>query len=123
MKKVLIIEDEEILRNLLRKKLSAKGYETKTAVDGKEGFEKVKKENPDIILLDLIMPKMNGFDVLEKLEKDEKLSNIPVIIVSNSGQPVEIDKAKKFGVKDWIVKTNFDLDEVIKKVVSQIGNP
>ncbi len=122
MKKILIIEDEKIIRNLMKKKLIEKGFEVKVAKNGEEGLKKVKSENPDLILLDIIMPKMNGFEVLEGMSETE-YSNIPVVIVSNSGQPVEIDKAKEYGVKDWIVKTEFDPKEVIDKAVAQIGNP
>ncbi len=118
MKKVLIIEDEDIVRDLIKKKLIENGYEVITAENGKIGIEKIK-EAPDLILLDVIMPVMGGFEVLEKM-KEEEIS-IPVVIVSNSGQPVEINKAKALGVKDWIVKTEFDPDEVLKKVVEQIG--
>jgi len=76
---------------------------------------------PDLILLDIIMPKVNGFEVMEKMQKSPNLKEIPVIIVSNSGQPVEIDRAKKLGVKDWLIKTQFDPQEVIQKVIKQIG--
>ncbi len=121
MKKVLIIEDEEILCNLLQKKVSSAGYETYIARDGEEGIKKVREVQPDLVLLDIVMPKMGGFEVLEEMNKDEKLSSIPVVVVSNSGQPVEIDRAQKLGVKDWLVKTEFDPQEVMDKVVAQIG--
>lgn len=123
MKKVLVIDDEEILRQLLDKKLTREGYIVETAKDGKEGLEKMKKNKPDLILLDIIMPNMGGFELLEVMSNREDLADIPVVIVSNSGQPVEIDKAKEMGVKDWIVKTEFDPGEVLKKVISQIGKP
>ncbi len=123
MKKVLVIDDEEILRRLLDKKLTREGYIVETAKDGKDGLEKMKKNKPDLILLDIIMPNMGGFELLEVMSKSKDLADIPVVIVSNSGQPVEIDKAKEMGVKDWIVKTEFDPGEVLKKVISQIGKP
>ncbi len=122
MKKIIIVEDEEILRNLLQKKLLAEGYEVDIAEDGEVGLLKIKENKPDLILLDIIMPKMGGFEMLEELQKDESLLDIPVIVVSNSGQPVEIDRAQKLGVKDWLVKTEFDPQEVIEKVIAQIGN-
>ncbi|MEA2092737.1 MAG: response regulator [Patescibacteria group bacterium] len=121
MKKIIIVEDEEILRNLLRKKLEIEGYEVETAEDGEVGIRKIRETKFDLILLDIIMPKMGGFDVLEVMQKDENISDIPVIVISNSGQPVEIDRAQKLGVKDWVVKTEFDPQEVIKKVKEQIG--
>lgn len=120
-KKILICEDEKVLANLLQKKLAQQGYEIFLAVDGKKGLVKMKEKKPDLVLLDIIMPEMNGFEVLEKMVKDDKLKNIPVIIISNSGQPIEIERAQKLGVKDWLIKTEFDPQEVIDKVVKQIG--
>ncbi len=121
MKKIIIVEDEEILRNLLHKKLGNEGYDVDVAENGEEGLSKIKENKPDLILLDIIMPKMGGFEMLEEMQKEEELSKIPVIVVSNSGQPVEIDRAQKLGAKDWLVKTEFDPQEVIDKVVTQIG--
>jgi CheY-like chemotaxis protein len=121
MKKIIIVEDEEILRNLLQKKLENEGYEVDVAEDGEQGIRKIRETSFDLILLDIIMPKMGGFDVLEAMQKDENISDIPVIVVSNSGQPVEIDRAQKLGARDWIVKTEFDPQEVINKVKQQLG--
>jgi DNA-binding response OmpR family regulator len=122
MKKIIIVEDEEVLRNLLKKKLENEGYEVEVAEDGEIGIEKIRETKFDLILLDIIMPKMGGFDVLEAMQRDESISEVPVIVVSNSGQPVEIDRAQKLGAKDWVVKTEFDPQEVIKKVKEQIGS-
>ncbi|KPJ57574.1 hypothetical protein AMJ49_00430 [Parcubacteria bacterium DG_74_2] len=120
-KKILLIEDEEIMVDLLEKKLIAEGYEVSVARDGAEGLEKMRKLNPELVLLDIIMPKMGGFEVMEEMNKDEGLKKIPVIVISNSGQPVELDRAQKLGARDWLIKTEFDPQEVIDKVVKQIG--
>ncbi len=120
-KKILIIEDEEILLELLQKKLTQEGYEVRIAKDGVEGLEKVAEEIPDLILLDIIMPRMGGFEVMKELQKKEEFSRIPIVIISNSGQPVELDLAQKLGAKDWLIKTDFDPTEVITKVINQIG--
>ena len=120
-KKILLIEDEEILINLLQRKLTVEGYEISVGRDGKEGLEKMKEVKPDLVLLDIIMPKMGGFEVMEEMQKDRELKKIPVIIISNSGQPVEIDKAQTLGAKDWLIKTEFDPQEVIDKIKKQIG--
>ncbi len=120
-RKILLVEDEEIMIDLLEKKLTQKGYETSVARDGQEGLKLMRETTPDLILLDIIMPKMGGFEVLERMQKDKELKKIPVIIISNSGQPVELDRVKKLGVKDWLIKTEFDPQEVIDKVVKQIG--
>lgn len=121
VKKILIVEDEELMYNLLQKKLTAGGYEVTIAKDGVEGMEMMKKEKPDLVLLDIVMPEKNGFEVMEEMKKYESLKNISIIVISNSGQPVEIDKAKELGAKDWLIKTEFDPQEVIDKVVKQIG--
>lgn len=120
-KKILIIEDEEIILNLLKRKLSREGYEVAIARDGEEGLRLIKEYNPDLILLDIVMPKMGGFEVMEEMNKDSGLKKIPIIVVSNSGQPVELDKAKELGASDWLIKTEFDPQEVIDKVINQIG--
>ena len=120
MAKIIIIEDEEVLLGLLKKKLEQEGHQVAIARDGQEGLEKIKADKPDLILLDIIMPKMGGFEVMEELNADKSLKDIPIIIVSNSGQPVEIDRAKKLGVKDWLIKTDFDPQEVIVKVREQL---
>ncbi|MBM3250863.1 MAG: response regulator [Candidatus Nealsonbacteria bacterium] len=120
-KKILIIEDEEILLNLLQKKLSHLGYEVFVAQDGDIGVTKIKEIKPDLILLDIVMPKMNGIEVMEEIIKDGELKKIPVIIISNSGQPLEIERAKELGARDWLIKTEFDPQEVIEKVIKQIG--
>lgn len=121
MSKILILEDEKILRDLLEKKLKDEGYEVSVAPDGEEGLTKMKKEKFDLILLDIIMPKKGGFEVLAEMQKDSQLKNIPVIIISNSGQPVEISRALELGVKDYLVKTQFDPQEVVEKVKKQLG--
>lgn len=121
MKKILIIEDEDLLINLLQRKLTDAGYEVFLARNGQEGMALMRQNIPDIILLDIIMPKMGGFEVLEERAKEDALKNIPVVVISNSGQPVELDRAKKLGAKDWLIKTDFDPQEVLDKVINQIG--
>lgn len=121
MKKILLVEDEEIMIDLLQRKLIREGYEVLVARDGEEGLKIMKEAKPDLILLDIIMPKMGGFEVMEEMNKDEELKKIPVIVISNSGQPVELDRAQELGAKDWLIKTEFDPQEVIDKVVKQIG--
>jgi len=121
MKKILLIEDEEIMVDLLQKKLTQEGYKISVARNGEEGLKTVRKIKPDLVLLDIIMPKIGGFEVMEEMAKDKDLKEIPIIIISNSGQPVELDRAQKLGAKDWLVKTEFDPREVLDKVVKQIG--
>lgn len=120
--KVAIIEDEEVLLNVLENKLKKEGFDVVTALDGEIGVKVVRESLPDIILLDIIMPKVNGFEVLAQLNQDPVLAKIPVIIISNSGQPVEIDKALSLGAKDYLVKAEFDPQEVIEKIKKQLSS-
>ncbi|MFH0891542.1 MAG: response regulator [Candidatus Falkowbacteria bacterium] len=120
-KKVLIIEDEHSLVDLLVAKLEKAGYSVNFAYDGEEGYKKILEWNPDLVLLDIVMPKMNGYDVLEKLAEDNK--KIPVIIISNSGQPVEIEKTKKLGAIDHLIKTEFSPLDVLNKVKKHLDGP
>jgi len=120
-KKILLVEDEELMIDLLQRKLTKEGYEISVARDGEEGLKAMREVKPNLVLLDIIMPKMGGFEVMEEMGKNKELKKIPVIVISNSGQPVELDKAQKLGAKDWLIKTEFDPQEVVDKVVKQIG--
>jgi DNA-binding response OmpR family regulator len=115
-KTILIIEDEQVLASLLKRKLSRRGYQSIIATDGREGLKKTKEIQPDLILLDIVMPEMSGFEVMEAKQRMKTIKDIPIIIISNSGQPVEISRAQKLGAEDWVVKTNFDPEEVVRKV-------
>lgn len=118
-KKILIIEDEDVLLEILQKKLEKEGYEVSVAENGEEGLRLARDVNPDVILLDILMPRLNGYEVLEELNKDG-VPLPPVIIISNSGQPIEIDRATKLGAKDYIIKAELTPDEVSAKVKQQI---
>ena len=120
-KKILVVEDEEIMIDLLQRKLTREGYEVFISRDGEEGLKVMREVKPNLILLDIVMPKKGGFEVMEEMNKDKELKRIPVVIISNSGQPVELDKAQELGAKDWLIKTQFDPQEVVDKVVKQIG--
>ena len=121
-KKILVIEDDLFLGEVLLKKLKNEGYETTLARDGAEGLKKISDIKPDLVLLDIILPSMNGYEILEAKFKDDAIKNIPVIIISNSGQPVEISRVLSLGVKDYLIKAQFDPEEVISKVRQQLGN-
>lgn len=112
--KILVIEDEKVLLMAIKSKLEIEGYDVVFAEDGEKGEELIKSEKPDLLLLDILLPKKDGFEVLEDLKK-EKIE-LPIIIISNSGQPVEIDRAKKLGVRDFLIKANFSPAEVLEKV-------
>lgn len=116
MKKLLIIEDEEVLGGLLLDHLTEEGFEAYWEKDGEAGLAKMKEIMPDLVLLDIVMPKMNGYEALEEINKSEELKKIPIIVISNSGQPVEIRHILEMGVKDYIIKAQFSPAEVLEKV-------
>ncbi len=115
-KKILIVEDDKFLRELITRKLESEGYKIIEAVDGEEGIKKATEEKLDLILLDLILPGIDGFEVLTQLKQNEKLASIPVIILSNLGQREEIEKGLKLGAIDYLVKAHFTPGEIIEKI-------
>lgn len=117
--KILIIEDEKTLIDLLSERLKNEGYRVVCAYDGEDGYEKIKSEKPDLVLLDIVMPKMDGYEVLEKM--NEEKNHTPVIIISNSGQPVEIEKTRKLGAIDHLIKTEFSPHDVVKKAAKYLN--
>jgi DNA-binding response OmpR family regulator len=115
-KKILIIEDDKFLRELISRKLSDEGFNVAEAVDGEEGVKKVKIENPDLILLDLILPGIDGFEVLSKTKEEPSSAQTPVIILSNLGQKEEVEKGLKLGAVDYLIKAHFTPGEIIEKI-------
>ncbi len=116
MAKILIVEDDKFLRELIARKLSKEGYEIVEAIDGEEGLKKIKEEMPDLVLLDLILPGMDGFEVLTKVKDDPKTSLVPVLILSNLGQKDEIEKGLSLGAVDFLVKAHFTPEEIVEKI-------
>lgn len=115
MKKILIVEDEEILSEVLKDRFTDDGWEVTIAMDGEEAMEKVKKESFDLMLLDLIMPKKNGFEVLEEINNNPELKDLSIIVLSNLGTDEDIKKALSLGAKDYFVKTQHPVSEIIEK--------
>lgn len=120
MAKILLIEDDKFLRELMARKLLTLNYDVSVAVDGEEGLQKIKEEKPDLVLLDLILPGINGFEVLEKAKSDPNTVAIPVIILSNLGQGDDIERGLKLGAKDFLVKAHFTPQEIVNKLQSYI---
>ena len=114
--KILLVEDDEFLSRAYSDGLSRAGLEVDVARDGGEAMEKVKEEKQDLILLDLVMPTKNGFEVLEELRMDDDLKKIPVMILTNLGQDSDIEKGKNLGAIDYLIKTDLSMKEVIEKV-------
>ncbi len=115
-KKIIILEDDRILLKALNIELISNGFEVLSATDGASGIKIIEKENPDLVLLDLVMPKMHGFEVLKKLKNNKNTKNIPVIILSNLGQEEEIKKGMELGAFDYYKKASTDLNELSDKI-------
>ena len=116
MAKVLIIEDDLFLRDLVYQKLQSSGFEAYQAVDGEEGLKKIIEIKPDIVLLDIILPGIDGFEILRRKKENPEIASIPVIVLSNLGQKEEIDQGLNLGAKDYLIKAHFTLDEIMMKV-------
>jgi DNA-binding response OmpR family regulator len=119
---ILIVEDEPFLASILQLKLEKDNFKTFRASDGEEAITMLAEQGikPDLILLDLILPKKNGFEVLETIKQDPQLEKIPVIIISNLGQPSDIERGKSLGVIDYFVKARFSIDELVDKVKEEL---
>ena len=115
-KNILVVEDDKFLRELIAQKLSKEGYKVFEAIDGEEGIKKIQKEKPDLVLLDLILPGIDGFEVLSKMKKDSTISSIPVIILSNLGQKDDVERGLKLGAVDYLIKAHFTPGEIVDKV-------
>lgn len=116
MKKIVFIEDEPSLIKILSEALSNEGHEVIKATDGKSGLELVKSEKPDLVLLDLILPKMDGFEVLKKIKEDPMVKKIPVVVLTNLEGVEDVDKALELGATTYLVKENYSLEEVVEKI-------
>ena len=114
--KVLIVEDDVMLNKIYQTKLGIVGYKVFAAYDGEEGIKKMEETLPNIVLLDLMLPKKNGFEVLETVKQHIKLNHIPIIILSNLGQGDDIERGKALGADDFLVKSNVKLETVLEKV-------
>jgi len=119
-KNILIIEDDEFFRELVTKALVTAGFEVGGAIDGKRGIEKAIESKPDLILLDLLLPDIDGFEVLATVKANPTISSVPIIILSNLSSKEDIEKGLKLGASDFLIKSQFDLDEVIVKIKSFI---
>jgi len=118
MAKVLLVEDDQILAKLYQTKFNKEGIDMQLASDGQEGLEKFKSFNPDLIILDLIMPRVDGFTFLAKAKEDPLLSGrkVPILVLSNLGQESDIKRAQELGAKDFFVKADISLSQMIDKV-------
>lgn len=116
MAKILIVEDDKFLRELLSEKIGKEGYEVLEALDGEEGVKKAKEEQPDLVLLDIILPGIDGFEALRQMRSAPQGANFPIIVLSNLGQKEDVDKAMELGATDYLIKAHFTPGEIITKI-------
>ena len=115
-KKILVVEDDKFLLKAYEIKFKQSDFDVILATDGINGFKLAEKEKPSLIILDLMLPRMNGFEFLKKIKSDEKLKNIPIIVISVLGQKVDQERAIKLGAEKYFIKTDYTLEEIIKNL-------
>jgi len=120
-KTVLVVEDDKYMREVVVAKLGREGFTVVEAVDGSTGLDMTAKKKPDLVVLDIILPVMNGFDYLEAKAKVAAIASIPVIILSNLGQREDVERGMKLGAKDYLVKAHFTPNDLIAKVQAHIA--
>ena len=116
MKKILLVEDDKFLANLLKLKLSKQGFEIIQAYDGEEAIAKLRSIKPDLILLDIILPKKNGFELMKEINQDSHLPQVPIIVVSNLAQEEDMVRGRKLGAIEYFVKSRTSIDDLVLKI-------
>ncbi|MBI2450754.1 MAG: response regulator [Parcubacteria group bacterium] len=119
-KKIVIVEDESVIAEMYQIKFEKSGYQVIKVLDSEKAFETIQKEMPNLIVLDIIMPGFSGFALLKQFKNDEKLKNIPVVILSNLGDPADIDKGKAMGADDYLIKADNTPSQALEKIEKYI---
>ena len=114
--KILLVEDDKMLADMYITKFSKEGLQVMRAEDGAEGLEKAKAEKPDLVLLDIIMPKLDGFAVLKEIKKEPGLENTHILLLTNLGQSEDVEKGRELGADDYFIKANHTPAEIVEKV-------
>lgn len=120
-KNILLVEDEHLLGNLLRQRLEKEGFKVFLATDGEEGLKFVKEKKPDLILLDIILPKISGFEFMKELNEIPDSKKIPVIIISNLGQETDLEKGQSLGAVGYFVKAKLSIEDLVGEVKKFFG--
>ncbi len=115
-KKILIVEDDAVLQKVLTEYLTSEGFEISSALDGETGLQMSKTINPDLILLDIILPKKDGYEVLKEVKSDSKTKDIPIILLTNLDSISDVEKALELGATTYLVKADYKLEEVASKI-------
>lgn len=113
---ILLIEDDAFVAGMYQTKLSLMGYTVRLAADGEQGWTMLTESPPDILLLDIVLPKRDGFEILSAIRKDPKLQHLPVLLLTNLGQKPDVQKGLDLGADDYIIKAHFTPAEVVEKI-------
>jgi len=113
---ILLIEDDSLVAGMYQTKLSLMGYTVRVAADGEEGWTMLTSNPPDVLLLDIVLPKRDGFEILSAIRKDPKLKHLPVLLLTNLGQKPDVQKGLDLGANDYIIKAHFTPAEVVEKI-------
>lgn len=116
MAKILIVEDDAVMLKIYHKKFEIEGFEVVTASDGEAGLEKIKSEKPDLVLMDIMLPKLNGMEAIEKAKADPAISKIPIVVLTNLSTTVDADTAVKKGAAGYLIKSEVTPAQVVSKV-------
>ena len=118
---VLLVEDDEFLVNIYKTKFEMEGFKVSVSTNGEAALVDIKKKQPDIVLLDILLPKLDGFAVLEKVKADGETKDIPVVLLTNLGQKDDVDRGLKLGAVDYLIKAHFTPAETVEKVKKLLG--
>ena len=121
MKTIMIIEDDKFLSSLMKARLEKDGFTIMQAFDGEEAIQGFKQRTPDLIILDLIMPKVTGFEVLQTISITPELQRVPVVILSNLAQDSDIEKARQLGAREYFVKVKVSIDDLVGRIKNLLG--
>ncbi len=113
---VLLVEDDTFLANIYKTKFEMEKFKVTVATDGAQGLKEIRKKKPDVVLLDILLPKMDGFAVLEEIKKDKDIKDVPVILLTNLGQKDDVEKGLEMGAADYLIKAHFKPSETVGKV-------
>lgn len=122
MAKILIVEDDQFLMKMYKKKFEVAGYTLEVAGDGEEGIEKMKSFKPDLVFMDIMMPKLNGLDALDKIKADESIKNIPIVMLTNLSSTADAETALKKGALKYFVKSDLVPSDIVQKAKEIVGS-
>ncbi len=118
---ILLVEDDSFISGMYQTKLSMLGYKVRVCADGESGWAELKKERPDLLLLDIVLPKKDGFEILSDVRKDPELKDLTVILLTNLGQKPDVQKGLELGADDYIIKAHFTPTEVVEKIEKMLA--